>query len=130
MEPPNSSLSRQRWCLGVEPDGAYATDRLRLAPGDILLLYTDGLTEAMNAAGECFGTDRLLAASRSPEILSPRQLVEQVVAAVTAHVGTVEQSDDLTLLAVARLESGASAEGWRCLPAELERLPELLEQIQ
>lgn len=91
--------------LGVEPDCAYATDRLPLALGDILLLYTDGLTEAMNTAGECFGTDRLLAASRSPEIRSPRQSVEQIVAAVAVHVGTAEQSDDLTLLAIGRRES-------------------------
>ena len=90
--------------LGVEPDHAYATARLRLEPGDILLLYTDGLTEAMDVAGECFGPDRLLAASRSPDGGDPFQLVRRIISAVAAHVGAAEQSDDLTLLAVARLE--------------------------
>jgi len=93
-----------RLVLGVEPDHAYATARLRLEPGDILLLYTDGLTEAMDAAGECFGPDRLLAACRAPDGSDPFQLVRRIISAVAAHVGAAEQSDDLTLLAVARLE--------------------------
>ena len=74
----------------------------RAAPGDILLLYTDGVTEAMNAAFACFEPQRLLEVSRAADIVSPRQWVERVVAAVATHVGTAEQSDDLTLLAVAR----------------------------
>ncbi|MCP5132355.1 MAG: serine/threonine-protein phosphatase [Gammaproteobacteria bacterium] len=87
--------------LGVEPNWTYTPVALCLAPGDILLLYTDGVTEAMNAAGECFDPRRLLEVSREPEIASPHQLIERVIAAVTAHAGLAEQSDDLTLLAVA-----------------------------
>ena len=88
--------------LGVEADWRYATACEQLAPGDILLLYTDGVTEAMNAAFACFEPQRLLEVSRTADIVSPRQWVERVVAAVATHVGTAEQSDDLTLLAVAR----------------------------
>ncbi|HPF59022.1 MAG TPA: SpoIIE family protein phosphatase [Candidatus Competibacteraceae bacterium] len=93
--------------LGVEPNWTYTPVALCLAPGDILLLYTDGVTEAMNAAGECFDPRRLLEVSREPEIASPHQLIERVIAAVTAHAGLAEQSDDLTLLAVAH--PGAAA---------------------
>jgi sigma-B regulation protein RsbU (phosphoserine phosphatase) len=88
--------------LGVEADWRYVPAREQLAPGDILLLYTDGVTEAMNVAFECFEPQRLLEVSQAADIVSPRQWVEQVVTAVAAHVGTAEQSDDLTLLAVAR----------------------------
>jgi len=88
--------------LGVEADWRYVSAREQLAPGDILLLYTDGVTEAMNVAFECFEPQRLLEVSQAADIVSPRQWVEQVVTAVAAHVGTAEQSDDLTLLAVAR----------------------------
>lgn len=96
--------------LGVEADWRYAPARASLAPGDILLLYTDGVTEAMNAAGECFESSRLLELSRASAIASPRQWVERVVAAIAAHVGTAEQSDDLTLLAAARSSSEPTVE--------------------
>ena len=95
--------------LGVEPDWIYTPVALSLAPGDILLLYTDGVTEAMNAAGECFDSRRLLEVSREPEIASPHQLIERVIAAVTVHVGLAEQSDDLTLLAVAHPDATAES---------------------
>lgn len=95
--------------LGVEPDWIYVPATLRLVPGDILLLYTDGVTEAMNTANECFDPQRLLEVSRAPDITSPRQLIERVIAAVAAHVGSAEQSDDLTLLAVAHPDATAES---------------------
>ena len=91
--------------LGVDPAVGYATMRFRLAPGETLLLYTDGVTEAMSAAGECYGSKRLLDAVRGAGAATPRGLVDAVVAAVAAHVGTADQNDDLTLLAVARLRA-------------------------
>lgn len=95
--------------LGVDPDFAYATMRFRLAPDEMLLLYTDGVTEAMNVAGECYGSMQLLDTVGGAGAATPRRLVDAVVAAVTAHVGTAEQSDDLTLLAVARLQADAGS---------------------
>lgn len=88
--------------LGVEAEWRYVPAREQLAPGDILLLYTDGVTEAMNVAFECFEPHRLLEVSRAADIASPHQWVKRVVATVAVHVGTAEQSDDLTLLAVVR----------------------------
>lgn len=101
--------------LGVEPDYRYATTVLWLAPGDVLLLYTDGVTEAMDAAGECFGADRLLCASRLGGAATPRRLVDAVVAAVAAHVQAAEPSDDLTLLAVARI-GDTNTPAWEAQP--------------
>ena len=115
--------------LGIEPEFVYTASRLLLKPGETLLLYTDGLTEAMNAADECFGTKPLLALGCAAGNDSPLQLTQRVIAAVAAHVGNAEQSDDLALLAVSRLP--AVDEGIQvCLLAELERLPELLEPVR
>lgn len=116
--------------MGIEPEFTYAMSSFQLARGDTLLLYTDGLTEAMNPAGECFGTERLLAVGCASGNDNPWQLTQRIVAAVAAYVGSAEQSDDLTLLAVARLPAAAVAGIDLRLPAELERLPELLEPIR
>ncbi|MDQ5910208.1 MAG: phosphoserine phosphatase RsbU/P [Pseudomonadota bacterium] len=91
--------------LGIDPDGRYTSAGAQLDPGDILLLYTDGVTEAMNSANACFEPHRLLAVSRTSARMNPRQWVDDVVAAVAIYVGTAEPSDDLTLLAVARPSS-------------------------
>ncbi|HAS52216.1 MAG TPA: hypothetical protein DCS21_10920 [Gammaproteobacteria bacterium] len=91
--------------LGIDPSCRYTSAGAHLDSGDILLLYTDGVTEAMNSADACFEPHRLLAVSRTSARINPRQWVDEVVAAVAAYVGTAEQSDDLTLLAVARTSS-------------------------
>lgn len=88
--------------LGVEADWRYTSASERLAPGDMLLLYTDGVTEAMDAEFACFEPHRLLRVSQDADLVGPDQWVEDVVRAVAAHVGAAEQSDDLTLLAAAR----------------------------
>lgn len=78
---------------------SYAAQIERLAPGDLLCLVTDGITEAMNAAGEVYGTQRLEALLAS---LDPGQPTADLAAAIRAdvakHVGAAEPSDDLTLL--------------------------------
>ena len=116
--------------LGVAPEFAYAAFQWQLEPGETLLLYTDGLTEAMNTAGECFGSAQLLAVGCTSSHDSPLQLTQKIVAAVATHVGSADQSDDLTLLAIARLPTVTDAGIHLYLPAELERLPELLEPIR
>ena len=115
--------------LGIEPDSIYMTEKLQLVAGETLLLYTDGLTEAMNSSGECFGNERLLAVGNAAGDDSPAQLTERIVAAVADHAGSAEQHDDLTLLAVARLPV-ADAVIQIHLPAELDRLPELLDPVR
>jgi serine phosphatase RsbU (regulator of sigma subunit) len=74
-----------------------AMEERKLAPGDTLLLYTDGVTEALNAEGEEFGEERLLEAARQHRELSPPELL----AAVADHArgfSPHEQSDDVTLI--------------------------------
>jgi len=73
----------------------YFVERLRLGPGDSLLLYTDGVTEAMNPAGELYGEARLEAALKR----TGEKYVAGIRADLTAFAAGAEQSDDITLLA-------------------------------
>lgn len=94
---------------GALPGVEYATDELTLAPGDAILLYTDGVTEAMNPAQELFGEDRLLARARRLTGQSARQVCEDVRAEVAAYAAGAEQSDDITLLTLRYVGAGANA---------------------
>jgi sigma-B regulation protein RsbU (phosphoserine phosphatase) len=88
---------------GVEITGIQAEFR----PGDALLFYSDGVTEAFNAAGAAFGEPRLLdVAGKVPS--SAAEFVAGVFEAVTAFAGDCPQSDDLTLLAVGWPIGGAA----------------------
>lgn len=86
--------------LGVFNAAEYQQGEVKLAAGDRLLLYTDGLTEAVNAAGEEFGEARLLALWRSQRSKSAAELRASVMAAVTEFCGGNFQ-DDATLLVLA-----------------------------
>ena len=78
--------------LGMFEDASYRANVLKLDRGDVLYLYTDGVTEAMNTKGELFGERRLCA-----EIASGAGRVREAIA---EFVGSAEQSDDLTGMAI------------------------------
>jgi sigma-B regulation protein RsbU (phosphoserine phosphatase) len=84
--------------LGVEPDVIYHEHTLPLAPGDFLLLYTDGAIEARNFADEEFGRQRLHESLRAYGALAPQQILNNIVWDVRRFVGLAEQADDLTLV--------------------------------
>jgi len=73
-----------------------------LAPGDLILFYTDGVTDAMNGAGEQFDVERLRAAVTADPAAGARQILSAIVQAVADFTGDTPQFDDLTLLAVRR----------------------------
>ncbi|HLH32035.1 MAG TPA: SpoIIE family protein phosphatase [Terriglobia bacterium] len=77
----------------------YETRHLQLKPGDTLLLYTDGVTEAADRADNFFSEDRVEAYLRSAPGLSPKELVNALVAEVQKFTGDASQSDDITVLA-------------------------------
>jgi len=85
--------------IGAMAGLPYATGTTSLAPGDQILLYTDGLTEAMNDAGELLGDDRTFDATAALAGRPARELLDALLAVVAAHVAGAEPSDDLTMLA-------------------------------
>jgi sigma-B regulation protein RsbU (phosphoserine phosphatase) len=76
-----------------------------LGSGDIMLIYTDGFPEAMNAANEEFGDERFYQIIAQNGNLDARGVLAQLVQAVAAHRGNAEQSDDLTIIAVRNVTS-------------------------
>ena len=88
--------------LGVMEGVHYHSASVSLKPGEVLLMFTDGVTEAMNTRSEEFGCERLLALFDKPghAQLSEREAVEKMVTAVHAFADGAEQSDDLTCMAL------------------------------
>lgn len=86
--------------FGIDAEMPYRIDETRLGPGDALFLFTDGITEAFNAAGEEFGDARLEAALEAGRGGSATDLVRGVLAATAAFAAEAEQSDDITGLAL------------------------------
>lgn len=82
--------------LGVFDDCQYRIERVQLAPGDSLLLYTDGVTEAENENGDFYGEDKIALLLKT----FSGNLVEAVFSDVIGFAGEVEQSDDITALAL------------------------------
>jgi serine phosphatase RsbU (regulator of sigma subunit) len=74
-----------------------ALEERELAPGDAVLLYTDGVTEALNGEGEEFGEQRVLEATRQHRRLSLPELLE-AVADQARRFSSHEQADDITLI--------------------------------
>jgi serine phosphatase RsbU (regulator of sigma subunit) len=87
--------------LGVDHDVKYEQGVYHLEPGDSLTLYTDGITEAMNAAGDLYGQDRLLKQLAS-EVTGVNALGRHLLDDVKKFVGNRSQSDDMCLACFGR----------------------------
>jgi sigma-B regulation protein RsbU (phosphoserine phosphatase) len=87
--------------LGMMPGMKFETRQSRIEPGQILLAFTDGVTEAKDVSGRLYSEERLLdlIAERAP---TAGALLDRIDAAVAAHSAGAERSDDITILAVRR----------------------------
>ena len=88
---------------GAIDDYEFTEDTLQLEKGDTLLLFTDGVTEAIDKDEKDYGDERLRKLLGQCSKLSCQEIVDKVKADVKAFVGEAEQSDDITLLALKRL---------------------------
>ena len=88
---------------GAIDDYEFTEDTLQLEKGDTLLLFTDGVTEAIDKDEKDYGDERLRKLLSQSTKLSCQEIVDKVKADVKAFVGEAEQSDDITLLALKRL---------------------------
>ncbi|MHB9032429.1 MAG: PP2C family protein-serine/threonine phosphatase [Anaerolineae bacterium] len=87
--------------VGILPEAVYAVQELTLLPGDTLLAYTDGVSDALNAAGRNYGAERLCLALGAAED-SAEGLLAAVTEDVCAFSGAAAQFDDVTMLALRR----------------------------
>ena len=86
--------------LGVMEDVGYKTQLTTLKPGSSLILYTDGVTEAMDHENKLYSNDRLIQMLEMEKSDCAQELVENIVLSVREFVGAVAQSDDITVLAL------------------------------
>jgi serine phosphatase RsbU (regulator of sigma subunit) len=83
--------------LGLFCDWDCSIEERQFSPGDILALYTDGVTEAFDPSGEEFGEARLIEGLRKGRALPPQSLLSEIVHDVQRFSGP-EQYDDITLM--------------------------------
>ena len=88
--------------LGAVDPFPYPVDHDRIEPGEILLLYTDGITEAQNEARALYSVERLRKVLQGAGAIDCEQIVAAIVHDVRLFVAGAEQADDITLLAVRR----------------------------
>jgi sigma-B regulation protein RsbU (phosphoserine phosphatase) len=97
--------------LGFLSDQKYEQQTTTLGPGDILVLYTDGITEARSPEEEkavedkLFGEDRLVQIVKDNASLSAREIQSAILQAVSAHTKNTPQGDDITIVVIKRQEA-------------------------
>ena len=84
--------------LGLFPEAEFVCEQITMQPGDVLLAFTDGVTEAFDASEELFGEERLEDLVRKNIHLSPQELSDSVLQEIARFVGDGPAQDDLTLL--------------------------------
>jgi serine phosphatase RsbU (regulator of sigma subunit) len=89
--------------LGAVDEFRYPIDRDRVEPGEVLLLFTDGVTEAHNREHALYSSERLAGALAAAQVFEARRVVTAVIDDVSRFIGGAEQADDMTLLAVRRV---------------------------
>lgn len=96
--------------LGLLPSAHYETGSVELEPGDLLVLYSDGLVEAANAQDEQFGEERLLDLVAQHRHLSADQIRDRIIRAAQLFTGNAELEDDRTLLVLRYTGAGAETQ--------------------
>ncbi|HEV3129090.1 MAG TPA: SpoIIE family protein phosphatase [Solirubrobacteraceae bacterium] len=86
--------------LGILEDGGYEEASTELGPGDLLLLYTDGVVEAADPEQDQFGDERLSELLAGSDGATPAELIDSVLEAVEGHTDGQPQRDDVTLVAL------------------------------
>jgi len=84
--------------LGISPDHGFSASTVQLQPGDTLVLFTDGVVEAFNSAGEEYSDGRWLHAILSSPQVSAQDTLDRLMKSVEDFVGNTRQSDDITCL--------------------------------
>lgn len=96
------TLSRTGMVLGIDPEAFFDQRALAMNPGDFILLYTDGLTDAIDAEENAFGMDRLQEVILANRTASAEELINEIEDALFAHMGDTTPIDDVTLLLLKR----------------------------
>ena len=96
-------LQRGDMALGLMPGSTYREQHQDVRPGEMVIAYSDGVTEALNDAGEFYGEDRMRAVFADLAPLSARDAGARILASVDAFIGTTRPYDDLSLIVLKRV---------------------------
>ena len=96
--------------VGVLPNAEYGSAELLLGGGDVLLIYTDGITEAVSSSGEEFGEERLARLLQELRDLDAETIGSRIFEEVKRHSGLESQADDMTLMVLKVSPIGPEAE--------------------
>lgn len=110
--------------IGIVSGFEYAGQSARIQRGDMLFLYTDGLTEAENSSHLLFGEQRMMETLAATEGMLPREMVETMQMRVSDFVNGAPQSDDLTMMAI-RYQISAIV-----MRNDIQQIPTLSEWIE
>jgi serine phosphatase RsbU (regulator of sigma subunit)/CheY-like chemotaxis protein len=102
---PVDKLKRTGMALGVTQDAAWQQKLIKFSPGDVLVLYTDGITEAQNDKGAYFGEERILQVVRSRRESPAAETQESLLADVKRFIGSAKVQDDIAIMVVTREKS-------------------------
>jgi sigma-B regulation protein RsbU (phosphoserine phosphatase) len=101
--------------VGLQIDGAAAKfdelleeQQIRLDVGDVIVFYTDGITEAMNSKSDLFGESRLSRIVEEHGHLESGELRERILREIEAFVGSADQHDDMTMVLIKVAEMAAA----------------------
>jgi phosphoserine phosphatase RsbU/P len=94
--------------LGILDDGRWTQREVTICPGGILILYTDGITEAQNRQGDFYDPERLLLSAQRQSGLSAEEMAETILSDVSRFTGSQLQLDDVALLIATRLANGVT----------------------
>jgi len=97
-------LDAEGLILGVRREFPYEEETVDFSPGDVLLLYTDGIIEANDPNGELFGEERLIELLKDSHALPPQELIDRIFNQVRLFTGTQGFSDDVSLVVMRVVE--------------------------
>jgi hypothetical protein len=95
-------LSKGNAALGLSAGTVFETRVVRLAAGESMVVYSDGVTEAQNEAGEFYGLDRFRTVCKEDRMMAAQALGEKILAGIVAFEGNARRTDDLSLVILQR----------------------------
>lgn len=98
------SLSHTGMALGVTETARWKQKTVRFAPGDYLILYTDGITEAQNQYGDFFGDSHLIDIALAQIGKSAREMQAAIFDEVNRFMGSIPRQDDIAMITIRRIE--------------------------
>jgi sigma-B regulation protein RsbU (phosphoserine phosphatase) len=86
--------------MGVLAEMRSTPDQIDLGPGDLVIMYTDGVTEAFDARYAAFGEERLARIVKEYHTLPASKVKEKIISGIREFTGSAPQSDDITLVVI------------------------------